>query len=946
MRKYERLDVLSENRLPQRAYYIPYESAEKALKGERKTSAYYRLLNGDWAFRYYERDVDVPADLDTITGWDTLPVPSCWQMHGYDEPWYFNVNYPYPVDPPYVPDENPCGVYRTTFTLTEKWTERDTHIVFEGVCSCMELYINGQYVGMTQGSHLQAEFDVTPQVKAGENVLTAKVYKWCVGSYLEDQDFLRMNGIFRDVYLLNRRVGGLHDVEIKADCHTIAVSADTYTVYDAAGAVADLSCPVLWNAEKPYLYTVVVQDADEYIPFKVGMREVCLDENGVFRINGVAVKLKGVNHHDTHPTLGYAQDDASLREDLVKMKELNINCIRTSHYSPTPEFLCLCDELGFYVVDETDLETHGFCNRNGPFVYDIESDDWICKQPAWEAAFMDRITRTVERDKNHASVVIWSMGNESGYGVNFDTMLNWTKRRDPSRLVHYQGAELVKNNAPVDIASYMYPSLEDFKKSLIHDAPRPVFLCEYSHAMGNGPGDVQLYVDVFYGNERAMGGCIWEWTDHTVMRNGVQCYGGDFGEPLHDGNFCCDGLVFSDRRYKAGTLHAKYAYQPLKVELDGDEIVLTNRYDFTDLSEKILTVTLSVDGKETDGRTVAVSAAPHETVRIPKPFTAPQTCEHGCYLQVTLQDADGYERAFTQLTLPSQRAAVTVGEPFTAFREDERYIYAEAAGTAYRFNRLYGHFDSIVKNGREQLAAPIRLTVYRAPTDNDRHVRTTWDCFRFGNNMGIGNFDALCSKVYEVTVEGNRIVTKGSLAGLSRKPFFRYTQVLEFFDDGTVAMTVEGDKKKELEAFFPRFGYEIKSPVKNQGFTYFGMGPYECYSDMNCHVHKGLFHSTPDEEYVPYVCPQEHGNHYGTTYLALDNGLCFMTDGQFECNVSRYDTAALAAALHTDELVENGLTNIRVDYRVSGIGSNSCGPSLPEAYRVNESHIAFSVYLR
>ena len=944
MRTYENLNRISENRLPQRSYYIPYESLEKALAFDRKQSAYYRLLNGNWDFKYYPLDIDVPS-LDAITDWDALPVPACWQLHGYDRPAYYNVNYPYPVDPPYVPDENPCGVYRTAFSLDGDWTARDTRIVFEGVSSCLELYINGRYVGYTQGSHLQAEFDLTPYVHGGENTLMAKVWKWCSGSYLEDQDFLRLNGIFRDVYLLSRDKDALHDIEIKADCKSIIVSAPDYTVYDAEGKEADLSAPVLWNAEKPYLYTVVVHSGTEYIPFKVGMREVAI-KDGALYINGTEVILKGVNHHDTHPTDGYVESDEFLRDEMLKMKQLNMNCIRTSHYPPTPEFLNLCDELGFYVVDEADLETHGFVSRNGGYSYDIKNDQWICKQPAWKEAYMDRIRRTVERDKNHAAVIIWSMGNEAGYGENFTAMLEWTKQRDPSRLVHFEGASLVANDAPVDMTSFMYPGLEGYIGRLEETDPRPVFLCEYSHAMGNGPGDVDLYVDIFYKYKKAIGGCIWEWTDHTVIEDGVQKYGGDFGELMHDVNFCCDGLVFSDRSFKAGSLHAKYAYQPMKVVAEGDDLVITNRYDFTDLSECRLVLTMTVDGDIKDTKELVLSAAPHATVRLANPFTAPADCAYGCFVNVSLLDATGYEVAFTQLPLESKTTPVEVGDPFTDLVEDDRYITAAIGNTTYRFNKFRGQFDSIVKDGAEQLAGPMRLTVYRAPTDNDRHARTAWDHYLRANNQGEGNFSAQFDKVYAVSVEGNRIVVKGSLAGLSRSPFLRYTQEWAFFTDGTVKVTVDGDRKPELKTFFPRLGFEFATPVANDGFTYFGMGPGESYQDMHLHAPAGLYRSRADKEYVRYARPQEHGNHYAVKYLQLDSGLTFFTDGQFECNVSEYSTAALNAAEHTDELVKNGLTNVRVDYRVSGIGSHSCGPALREEYRVNEEHIHFEIYMR
>ena len=947
MREYERLDRLSGNRLPQRAYAIPYDSLEKALAGNRRESPYYRLLNGVWDFRFFRRELDVPENPADAVLDDILPVPSCWQMHGYEFPHYMNVNYPHPVDPPYVPDENPCGVYRTAFTLEDSWTQRHTHIVFEGVASCLYLYVNGQYVGFSEGSHLQAEFDLTPYVRPGENTLVAKVLKWCAGSYLEDQDFFRLNGIFRDVYLLSREENAIEDVEIHADCTSITVSAAEYTVYDEAGQVADLTHPILWNAEKPYLYTVVVRGKTEYIPYRIGMREVAVSEQGELLINGVPVILKGVNHHDTHPTEGYVESEEFLRAELVKMKQLNINCIRTSHYPPTPEFLNLCDELGFYVVDEADLETHGLVTREGSYTEKGESDQKIMADiPEWEEAYLERIRRTLERDKNHACVIMWSMGNESLYGAHFNTMLRWTKERDPSRLTHYEAARMDEDRA-VDVRSRMYPSLEDFSRLCEEDPTRPVFLCEFSHAMGNGPGDVYRYVELFRKYPNAIGGCIWEWTDHTALVNGVPQYGGDFGEPIHDGNFCCDGLTFYDRSFKAGSYHAKYAYQPFAATLQGETLTVQNLCDFTDLAEYTLLLTMTVDGEIRATRELAVSAAPHETVALTMPFAAPASCAHGAYLNVHLLDATGYEAGFCQLPLESAVERVTVGEPLTAFTEDREHIVVEGDGFRYRFNKLYGTLDSILLHGKEQLATPMRLTTWRAPTDNDRNVRHMWGMSENTNNWCPGNFDLTATKVYDVTVTDNRIITTASLGSTARTPYFRFTQEMAFFTDGTVKITLDGEKKASLSnVFLPRLGYEFATPEKNQGFTYFGMGPGESYCDMHLHAPVGLYHSTPEKEYVPYIRPQEHGNHYGCTYLKLDSGLTVVTDTAFECCVSQYDTHTLDKARHIDELTENGLTNIRVDYRVSGIGSNSCGPQLRPEYQVNEMQVHFALYLK
>ena len=939
MRHYENPEVFAENRLPQRSYYIPYESLEKALAGNRHSSAYYRLLNGNWDFAFYEKDFDLPEDIGDVPFENTIPVPSCWQSHGYEKPYYTNQNFPYPVDPPYVPDVNPCGIYRTRFTLEDNWAQRDTHIVFEGVCSCLYLYVNGQYVGYSQGSHLQAEFDLTPYLRSGENVLIAKVLKWCVASYIEDQDFFRNNGIFRDVYLLSREKNALHDIEIKADCKSITCSAPDYTIYDAEGNIADLTSPVLWNAEKPYLYTLVVKTASEYIPFRVGMRQLSISHKGELLVNGQSVILKGVNHHDTHPLNGYTMTDEEIRRDLLLMKELNINCIRTSHYPPTPEFICMCDELGFYVVDECDNEAHGFTNRftrnykdlNG---YDSEDHIWPCTNPAWKAMHLDRIERTVERDKNHCSVIFWSMGNESAYGPNIEAMLNWTKQRDPSRFTHYERCMQLDDKAPVDIRSRMYATPAHLIELAQMEDPRPIYLCEYSHAMGNGPGDVAQYMEVFLNYPKAIGGCIWEWADHVAIENGVQKYGGDFGEQTHDSNFCCDGLVFSDRSFKPGSLNAKAVYAPLRVRLEEGQLVITNDYDFTDLSERKLVLSLSCDGKTLHRETLNLSLAPHHTasVAIPESFVIPENCECGCYVNLTLMEGE-HEVVVRQCELPVKRKPLVYGAPLSDITETKTHIIARGQGFCYSFHKLYGHFDSIIIDGQEQLAEPMRWSVWRAPTDNDGY-RDSWMIQRFNHTW---------NKVYDIAVNDSAITVQGSLAGISRMPYLHYTQTMEFFENGAVKISIQVKKAENIVDFLPRFGMEFSLPQENGTIRYFGRGPKANYRDMHGHANMGMFESCAAEEYVPYVRPQEQGNHYGVRQLTLADKLCFRSETDFECQVSRYSTEMLTKAQHTDELIADGLTHVRVDYKVSGIGSGSCGPALDEKFRLSEKEFTFSV---
>ncbi len=931
MRHYENPQKTSENRCPNRSWYIPGGISRRLL------------LNGQWQFAWFARDIDVP---EVIESWDTIPVPSCWQLQGYEYPNYSNINYPYPCDPPYVPDDNPCGVYQRSFTL-ETWGR--TYFVFEGVSSCAYLYINGRYVGFTQGSHMVAEFDITDFVRDGENTVTVKVLKWCCGSYLEDQDFFRYNGIFRDVYLLQRPQGHIGDVEMIPDDKTITVKMQgeaQIRIFDGEILLLQTQMqdafayspqnPRLWNAEKPHLYRVELERAGEVITLQAGLRKISVSEKQEILVNGVPVKLHGVNHHDTDPNGGWCQSEAQLRRDLELMKSLNINCVRTSHYPPAPVFLQMCDELGLYVVCETDIETHGFLRRlpNVPYHYDVESSDWPCTRAEWRDEFMDRMVRMVEQFKNHASIFMWSTGNESGHGCNHVDMLRWTKQRDPSRLVHAEDASRKGQIHNADVYSMMYSSLQDVEGyALCDDINMPVFLCEYSHAMGNGPGDVYDYNELFDKYPKLCGGCIWEWADHVVNVDGVQRYGGDFaGEQTHDGNFCCDGLVFSDRSLKAGSLEAKAAYQPIRTSFHNGVLTVYNRLDFTDLEEYLLHYTIEVDGEVVASRQLRLSAKPHTAVQVEIPCEI-QTCRFGVKLNVELRK-DGILWAHTQHPLPCN-IVETAKAPLARLTDDGSSITAEGPNFRYVFSKHYGSFTCIEVNGRQQLAARPVLTAHRAPTDNDRNIQHRW--MQLSEWKG-ENLDKAFVKIYDCAIENGEIVVQGSLSGISRVPLLRFTQRVRIGTDGRVDVTLTGNIRQDA-IWLPRLGYEFTLPGGGKKFAYYGNGPHESYRDA-CHAGRaGLYESDANREYVPYVRPQEHGNHTAVQWLRI--GDLEFSAREMEIQVSNISTAALTKAEHTDELVPDGNTHLRIDYKVSGLGSNSCGPDLERKYRLEEKEISF-----
>lgn len=951
MRRYEDITKISEKLQKQRSYYIPKSG--------------HISLNGIWNFKFYECDFE---ESYVEKEWKTIDVPSCWQSRGYENPNYANVAYPFPYNPPYVPAKNPMGVYEREFTIDD--IDRCIYVVFEGVCSCVELYINDKYAGYSQGSHLQAEFDITDYIVCGKNKICAKVRKWCSGSYLEDQDMFRYNGIFRDVYILSRPKGHIKDIHITTDDNRINIDFEgeaNISLYDAKGELLEekqskntenftVTDPILWNAEKPYLYELVFTYKDEIISQKVGFVSYKIGEKSEFLVNGTEVKLKGVNHHDTHPINGWSMTDDDLMADLLLMKKLNINTIRTSHYPPTPKFLDMCDELGFYVMLETDIETHGACNREaGGLGYDcLNNPEWLCSNPDWKDLYVERMDRAYNRDKNHTSIFSWSTGNESGHGDNHVAMIDYLHKTDPKRLVHCEDASKESERSEFygtdtthyadrpDMFSMMYESIENIIiKAENPDFKYPYFLCEYSHAMGNGPGDVHDYWETIYKYPQLMGGCIWEWADHVVLVDGVPKYGGDFkGEMTNDSNFCVDGMVFYDRTLKAGSLEIKAAYQYMDCQLVGDSIEILNRYDFTNLSEYEFHYQVKVDGTIVEENRLTLDIEPKHKKAVK--INIPAECALGAYVHCMLYDKTGYQVAAKQLKLDVPVIKIEKKHQICIGEETENLIFFRGEYFEYTFSKGLGTFVSMKKNGEEQLLEPITISAMRAPIDNERHIKAKW----YWHNIWEGeNIDRKFDMMYSCKYENGTISANGALAGVSRTPFFTYEVQYTVFDDGEVLVVLDGNVKERC-VWLPRLGFEFKTPYKNNKFSYFGMGPNENYQDMHHASMIDLYESDRDAEYVNYVMPQEHGNHIETKVLSMKNGLKFEAEGVMEINVSRYTPEILYKAQHQDELEENGATNIRIDYKNSGVGSWSCGPKLAEKYQLNEKEIHFSFCIK
>ena len=754
MNIYENPRILQENREKERAYFIPYHSLSAATERKKENSAFYKLLNGDWNFLYYERCMDVPTEIfeknHVSSASKKIKVPCSWQFQGYDIPQYLNISYPFPVDPPYVPIDNPAGIYYRDFEIPDFWMQKNIYIVFEGVNSCLELYINGKRVGWSQGSRMPSEFHITPYIQNGKNRLTVKVLKWCDGSYLESQDAFRLSGIFRDVYLLSREKEHMTDIFIHTDCdreyNTWTLKADVEyngknipkcLLLDTQNQIIEekevwngtvyfsVCNPKKWTAETPHLYRLILIYNGEYIPISIGFRKLEINEKGEFLINGTSVKLKGVNRHDIHPLYGQYVSEEHMIRDIRLMKQYNINTVRAAHYPNTSEFLELCNQYGLYVIQEADLEMHGFATRKAEGKYGTYHSEWLTDQEDWKEAFLDRATRMVERDKNHPSVIMWSLGNEAGYGKNHDAMAEWVAKRDPSRTIQYERTcQLPKVPEIFGVISQMYVPVDNIKDHLSTDEKRPFFLCEYSHAKGVSPGDIADYWELIYANPRMIGGCIWEWCDHAVLcenESGTYFgYGGDFGEKIHDGNYCLDGLFNAERIPYSGAREAKAVYQNIQAKLKNENILtITNLYDFTSLENIMLVWSLEKDGEILTEKTAEqLFCPPHQSIMYHLDHDMPSECRYGCHLNFsfrlktdTLWAERGYEIAFEQVELPVKRINKEILPCLDKIMviSSAEYYTIKGKDFSYRFNRYYGGFESMEKNGVELLkkqAAP------------------------------------------------------------------------------------------------------------------------------------------------------------------------------------------------------------------------------------------------
>lgn len=985
-----------------RSYYVPQEirSAYTCMEDSSRVTM---LSSDDWNFKLYPNRFEVPENFFATNfdcqGYDIIPVPSCWQILGYDKHRYANVRYTIPFDPPYVPDDNLTGAYVKSFEMTNEEVAQRNFLNFEGVDSCFYVWVNGEFVGYSQVSHSTSEFEITKNLVAGENKIAVLVLKHSDATYLEDQDKLRMSGIFRDVYIITRPQNHIRDFYIKPSLSndykdgTLSVKVEwngqpTETLFlleDPEGEVVELKKlegdtvtfevkdAMLWNAETPNLYTLTITCPDEVIEERVGFRQFEV-KDAVFLVNGVKVKIKGTNRHDSDPFTGYTISPEQLLKDIELMKLHNINAVRTSHYPNAPWAVRLYAEAGLYIFDESDLEVHGTETTYGtkqdyssfsaqrPYRSN-KTYGLLCHDPLFEEAMIDRIQRNVMRDKNAPCVIFWSMGNESGYGPNLEKAAAWIKSFDKDMLVHYEGSlyqlEGTRRNdiSNLDVFSRMYASIEETEDCI--DMPwanKPFVQCEYVHAMGNGPGDLEDYWQQIYKYDKYMGGFVWEWCDHAIYMGMTAegrdkyYYGGDWGEYPSDGNFCMDGLVFPDRTPHTGLLEHKNVTRPARavaVDLENGKIIIQNKLDFLNLKDTMTAIfEISKDGVVVETGAVKDLDIPAKTEKeVTLNYTVP--ADGTCHLRIiysqkedTLFVPAGWELGFDQLEIKkaTRLELTTYQNSKIEVVSCETQVQLTGDKFRYVFNRITGVFDKMSKDNVTILDMPMEYNVWRAPTDNDRRIRSEWE--KAGYNRKV-------VKVYDTKIEETdefvKITANVSLAAVVIQKFVTMEAVYTVFNDGTVNVHIDA-KKDPIFPFLPRFGLRLFLTNNFDNVNYTGYGPYESYMDKRRNSYYGNFTSKVGDLHEDYIKPQENGSHWGCDQVTVSNeyGYNINVKGEgFSFNASPYTQEELTTKAHNFELEESGFTVLCLDSQVAGIGSGSCGPQLSEKYQ--ENHDEFSL---
>lgn len=985
---YENPHILHEGTLPKRSSFQSYQ-----IENDKTSSL---SLNGEWSFSFYDSVKNANLALKNNSHRNNsqkITVPSTWQHLGYDAPQYINTRYPFPADAPYVPAKNPVGIYEKKISINKDNIEKTVILRFDGVDSCFFLYINEKYAGYSQVSHSMSEFDITKFLSEGENLITVCVLKWCDGSYLECQDKFRESGIFRDVDLLFRPKDYIFDYTVKTelsgnlDNAKIFIEADkaypfnitcsinyddqeiAETIFNGNHAELTIDRPKLWNAEQPYLYTLILQTPFEKIVDHVGFRKIEL-KKGIFYLNNVACKLRGVNYHDSNPYLGARLTKEQAVSDLKLMKEANINAIRTSHYPKPHWFMDMCDKYGFYIVDEADIETHGASH----FYTNHERDiSYLSRNPEYRDAYLDRIELLYERDKNHPSVLLWSLGNESGYGENFIEGARYLHSKKDERPVHYEGTDREYSfSLPVneiDVYSNMYASPEAVNKYCTKNkmrSKRPYMQCEFCHAMGNGPGDLEENVNQLYTLEHYFGAFVWEWCDHAVYdgtdEKGIEhfLYGGDNKETYHDGNFCMDGLVYPNRIPHTGYKEYKNVLRPARLisfNRNNMTAVFENKYDFANLSDKIeISYEIKEYGKTRENGSISLPDTPaHSHVEIALPCKPLNDSEYIIFRyknKIATELVEKDKELGTDEVLPIAKQDFSLLAPEVAnslkndskqsitdsieLHETEYEIIIHGSNFKYTFDKELGSFTGLNVNGNEVITKPVEFNIQRAYIDNDRNIHRNWESCGY-NDTALKVYNISCEKV-------NNAVTITLFAGLAapcREPALRINAKWIVSEAGNLSLDLSAKRNMDMD-YLPRFGLKMFIQKGFENVDYFGYGPNESYIDKHRSCLLDFYHTNKKALHEDYVRPQENGSHYGTEYLKISNknsSLFFTAADAFSFNVSDFTDEELIKKAHNYELEESPDTVLCIDYKMSGCGSNSCGPELNEKYRLCEENI-------
>lgn len=990
MKTWENHQIDGINRMPARAHFLTFPSKEKALLNNNRYTHAFKNLNGVWKFMFLDAPEYSPegffnSDFD-VTKMDDITVPGNWQLQGYGKMHYSDLWYNFPINPPYVPTENPTGIYKRTFFVEESYRDKKIIIRFCGVDSAYHLWINGKEVGYSKVARNESEFDITDLIRVGEeNDVTVRVYQWSDGTYLEDQDMWWESGIFRDVELIGVPKDGINDYKVIADLddeykngifkveaflRTIKEVNVTFELVDAGENTVFTKTVVAkegkacidevitnvnhWTAETPYLYKLFMTVEDdgqivEVIPQNVGFRNIKLNGE-TFLVNGVAIKFKGVNRHDYSPQNGRVVSREEIEKDIILMKQFNINAIRTSHYPNSYYLYDLCDEYGMYLIAETDLECHGF-ELTGDY-------KWITDDPSWELAYVSRMTRMIERDKNHPAIIFWSLGNESAFGCNFRKMTDVAHEMDPTRLVHYEGDFDVES---ADVYSTMYTWIENPKKpylmkDIIEKSKKPHIHCEYCHAMGNGPGNLKDYQDLVYAHDKLQGGFVWEWFDHGIesfTESGEKYYryGGDFGDDPSNKDFCIDGLIMPDRTPSPGLYEYKKVIEPITttaVDIQKGIINLLSRYDFANLDRFNLVYKVMEDDviRQTGFMAVpSIEARANKDITLPYDLSAIKV-KPGAHYYVNISyqlredtsyASSGHELATAQFELPLYKEGIVVRpEGILNVEKEHTTLHVKGANFSLDFNLVNGNLMNIVRDGMQVLSKGPRLTLWRAPISNDMEIidKLKKVYFLHLEHEVVMNIDYhMEGNILKVEVDTINSTTNSAW-------HFKTKYVYTVCPSGDILIDVEGTPSGRVDLapdMLPRIGVSMHLDKSMEHVRYFGMGPGENYADSKEAAQMGLYANTVDGLFTNYVIPQENGNHMGCKWVSMTNdrgmGLLASTEGDFNFSASWYEDKDLDDAKHTCDLVKRDYIVFNVDYKQNALGTNSCGQWQLDKYR-------------